>query len=77
MLDVMIEVDTGLDRAGVSLGPPLERLVAAVRRRSSLRLVGVATHEGYAYSLPDPTERERVVRCAVAGARGRGCGARG
>ncbi len=64
-LDVMIEVDTGLDRAGVALGAPLQRLVAAVRRRSPLRLVGIATHEGYAYSLPDPEERERVVRARL------------
>jgi D-serine deaminase-like pyridoxal phosphate-dependent protein len=65
-LDVMIEVDTGLDRAGVALGAPLERLAAAVRARPPLHLVGIATHEGYAYSLPDPQERERVVRARLA-----------
>lgn len=58
----MVEVDTGLDRAGVALGDPLERLVAEVRKRPSLRRHGIATHEGYAYSIPDPLERERVVR---------------
>jgi D-serine deaminase-like pyridoxal phosphate-dependent protein len=64
-LDVVIEVDTGLDRAGVSLGPPLERLVASVRDAESLRLAGISTHEGYAYSLPDPEERERTVRARL------------
>ncbi len=65
-LDVMIEVDTGLDRAGVELGAPLERIAAAVRRRPALRLRGICTHEGYAYAIPDPAERERVVRRRLA-----------
>ncbi len=65
-LDVMIEVDTGLDRAGVELGAPLERMAAAVRGRPALRLRGICTHEGYAYSMPDPAERARVVRQRLA-----------
>jgi D-serine deaminase-like pyridoxal phosphate-dependent protein len=64
-LEVVIEVDTGLDRAGVPVGPSLKELAAAVRQRSSLRLAGIATHEGYAYSLPDPVVRERTVRARL------------
>lgn len=63
VLDVVIEVDTGLDRAGVALGEPLKRIAETVRRSDDvLRLLGICTHEGYAYSLADPAERASVVR---------------
>lgn len=62
VLDAIVEVDTGLDRAGVALGDPLKRLAEAVRDNEALRLLGISTHEGYAYSLADPAERALVVR---------------
>lgn len=65
VLDVVVEVDTGLDRAGVAIGEPLERIAEAVRRSETLRLRGISTHEGYAYALTDPAERERVVRARL------------
>lgn len=59
-LDVLIDVDTGLGRTGVA---PAEvgAVAFALERSHGLELTGVATHEGFSYSLRDPDERDRVV----------------
>ncbi|MBA3735869.1 MAG: alanine racemase [Actinobacteria bacterium] len=56
-LDVTIDVDTGLGRVGVALGPPLEALVHLVERLDGLRLRGLSTHEGFVYGIADPALR--------------------
>jgi D-serine deaminase-like pyridoxal phosphate-dependent protein len=61
VLDVAIDVDTGLGRIGVALGEPLERLAAVTERLPALRLVALSTHEGFAYAIAEPIERARVV----------------
>jgi D-serine deaminase-like pyridoxal phosphate-dependent protein len=63
--EVMIEVNTGLNRCGVLPGEPVLALVQRLQQYPSLKLRGLLTHEGHAYNFPDPTERERVVRQAA------------
>ena len=63
-LDVLVDVNVGLPRCGV---PPadardLARAVAGTR----LRLRGVMGYEGHAMAIPDPSERARVARDAMA-----------
>lgn len=61
VLDVLIDVDTGLNRTGVHVGEPLEQLALTVGRLTGLALRGIGTHEGYAYGFPDPGERRRIL----------------
>jgi D-serine deaminase-like pyridoxal phosphate-dependent protein len=56
-LEVTVDVDTGLGRVGVALGPALEALVRLVQRLDGLRLRGLSTHEGFVYGIADPVER--------------------
>lgn len=63
--EVMIEVNTGLNRCGVLPGEPVLALVQRLQKYPSLKLRGVFTHEGHAYNFPDLTERERVVMQAA------------
>ncbi len=58
-LDVVIEVDTGMERCGVS-GLEQARLLAnACDRFEALRLVGVMTHAGHAHDVK-PLEIENI-----------------
>ncbi len=57
-LSVMLEVNTGHDRAGVLFGQPATELAVAVAALPALNLVGVMTHEGQASSQPPETIRE-------------------
>ncbi|KPK61138.1 MAG: hypothetical protein AMS21_09245 [Gemmatimonas sp. SG8_38_2] len=46
-LDVLIEIDTGKGRCGLSADAEIKELAEAVRDSASLRLRGVETHEGH------------------------------
>ncbi|MGH7599698.1 MAG: D-TA family PLP-dependent enzyme [bacterium] len=63
--EVMIEVNTGLNRCGVLPGEPVLGLVQRLHQYSSLKLRGIFTHEGHAYNFPNLEERERVVMKAA------------
>jgi D-serine deaminase-like pyridoxal phosphate-dependent protein len=63
--EVMIEVNTGLNRCGVSPGEPVLALVQRLQQYPSLKLRGIFTHEGHAYNFPDLAERERVAMKAA------------
>jgi len=56
-VDVLIEVNTGHDRAGTLPGPETIRLAGWLREHAPrLRLAGVFTHEGHAGVALDPTD---------------------
>lgn len=59
--EIMIEVNTGLNRCGVLPGEPALALVQRLQQYPSLKLRGIFTHEGHAYHFPNLAERERVV----------------
>jgi D-serine deaminase-like pyridoxal phosphate-dependent protein len=53
-LDVVIELNTGQDRAGIRPGAETLRLAETIRAEMPhLRVVGVFTHEGHAGATPD------------------------
>jgi len=64
-LDVVIEVDIGMHRAGVQPGAPVVALAAEIARRPALRLVGVAGWESQATRIADQVEKERTVVEAI------------
>ena len=65
-LRVAIEVDIGMNRAGVEPGAPVVALAREIASRPGLRFVGVAGWESQATTIADPAEKERTVRDAVA-----------
>jgi len=64
-LDVVVEVDIGMHRAGVLPGAPVVALAAEIARRPGLRFVGVTGWESQATRIADPDEKERVVVTAI------------
>jgi D-serine deaminase-like pyridoxal phosphate-dependent protein len=64
-LRIVVEVDLGMNRAGVPPGPAVVALADAVARHPGLRFVGVMAWESHALLLPDP-EKEATVRAALA-----------
>src|SRR5436190_7896267 len=78
-LSVAIEVDIGMNRAGVEPGPPVVALAHEIASRAGLRFVGVAGWESQATTIADPAEKERTVRDAVSAltASARACAAAG
>lgn len=63
--EVMIEVNTGLNRCGVLPGEPVLALAQKLDHYPRLKLRGIFTHEGHAYNAPIFEERERVVMKAA------------
>jgi D-serine deaminase-like pyridoxal phosphate-dependent protein len=78
-LRVAIEVNIGMNRAGVEPGAPAVALAREIASRPGLRFVGVVGWESHATTIADPTEKERTVRDAVAAltASARACAAAG
>ncbi len=55
-LDVIIEMNTGLNRAGILPGEETERLAEEVAAMPGLRLKGIMTHEGHVAKALDQNE---------------------
>lgn len=62
-LDVMLEVNTGQNRSGVTVGDAAVAMALAIARIPNLNLVGIMTHEGHANSAP-PADIERIAIAA-------------
>jgi D-serine deaminase-like pyridoxal phosphate-dependent protein len=60
VVDVVIEIDSGLHRAGVLPGEAALRLAEAVSAQRGVRLRGVFTHAGHAYGAHSPEEVRRI-----------------
>ncbi|MGE3799068.1 MAG: alanine racemase, partial [Thermomicrobiales bacterium] len=58
VLPILIEVNTGHNRAGVLWGEQAVDLANAVAKLSGLHLTGIMTHEGHASAQPPETIRE-------------------
>lgn len=59
---VLIEVDSGLGRAGVQPGDAALQLAKHVSKLRGLQLQGVFTHAGHAYGASSPDEVARIGR---------------
>jgi D-serine deaminase-like pyridoxal phosphate-dependent protein len=57
---VLIEIDTGLHRAGVLPGEPALALAGQIASLDGLELRGVFTHAGHAYAASSPQEVRRI-----------------
>jgi D-serine deaminase-like pyridoxal phosphate-dependent protein len=64
-LRVVIEVNTGMNRAGAEPGPPVVALAAAVAEHPHLRLAGVMGWEAQTAAIPDPAAKEKAVADAI------------
>jgi D-serine deaminase-like pyridoxal phosphate-dependent protein len=60
VLDVVIEVNTGLNRAGTLPGQDALRLARTVREMPGLRLRGVMTHEGHVARASSGEELDEI-----------------
>ena len=58
-IDVLIDLDVGLHRAGVRAGEPALVLARHVAQLKHLRLIGVQGYEGHLQHLHDRADRER------------------
>jgi D-serine deaminase-like pyridoxal phosphate-dependent protein len=65
-LRLVVEVNIGMNRAGVAPGAPVVALADAIARQPGLRFVGVNGWESHAVTIADPAEKERVVAEAIA-----------
>ena len=66
VVPVVIEVNVGMNRAGVAPGEEVVALADAISRMSGVRLTGVMAWESQATTIADPAEKARVVREAIA-----------
>jgi len=64
-LRVVVEVDTGMHRAGTAPGQPAVELAKRAAQSPSLRFVGVMGWEGHATPIAEAGEKERRVAQAV------------
>ena len=63
---VVIEVNTGMNRAGVEPGAPAVALADVIAQHPSLRLVGVMGWEAHVTAIQDPTIKAEAVADAIA-----------
>ena len=65
ILKVVIEVNVGMNRAGVEPGASAVMLANEVARHGGLRLVGLMAWESHAVTLADPAEKSNAVARAI------------
>jgi D-serine deaminase-like pyridoxal phosphate-dependent protein len=65
-LRLLVEVNVGMNRAGVEPGKAAAKLAAEVARHRGLRFAGLMAWESQATRIADPQEKERVVKEALA-----------
>jgi len=65
VVQVVIEVDIGMKRAGVAPGAAVVALAKAIAERPGLRFRGLIGWEAHAVTIADPGEKERTVAAAV------------
>ena len=62
---VVVEVNVGMNRAGVDPGEPAVRLASLVHRCEGLQLAGVMAWEAHTLGIADPDEKRRAIHRAV------------
>jgi D-serine deaminase-like pyridoxal phosphate-dependent protein len=65
-LRVVVEVNVGMNRAGVEPGEAAVTLAAEIARHKGLRFAGLMAWESQATRIADPREKEQVVKEALA-----------
>ncbi len=62
---VLIEVDTGMNRAGVPPGEPTHELAKKISGRTGIKLAGLMTWESHAIAIEDLDEKQKVIHEAL------------
>jgi D-serine deaminase-like pyridoxal phosphate-dependent protein len=62
---LLIEVNTGMDRAGVLPGAPTVALARHIAATTGVRLAGLMTWEGHTLSEPDPERKRSQIQAAI------------
>lgn len=65
-LEIVIEVDVGMNRAGVEPGESTVALAREIRARQNLRFAGLMTWESTALKITDPDKKRQAVAAALA-----------
>lgn len=65
-IGVVIEINTGMDRAGVPSGEPVLALAKEIGRYPGLELRGLMTWEGHTLGIADADEKRAAVKRAIA-----------
>ena len=68
-LSVLVEIDTGMNRAGIEAGPPAAGLARQIAASPHLRFGGLQAYQGRAQHMRKPEERQAAVGPAIDGAR--------
>jgi D-serine deaminase-like pyridoxal phosphate-dependent protein len=68
-LTVLVEIDVGMNRAGITAGPPAAALAQQIAASPHLRFGGLQAYQGRAQHLRKQEERFFAVQSAVDGAR--------
>jgi len=65
-IGLVIEVDTGMNRAGVQPGDEVLALAKAIARYPGLKLRGLMTWEGHTLGIADPEDKQKAISQAIA-----------
>ena len=65
VIPVLIDVDTGMKRCGVPIGPVAVRLAEKVAKTSGLRFDGLMTYEGHLYEIRNPGKRKAAAQRTI------------
>jgi D-serine deaminase-like pyridoxal phosphate-dependent protein len=63
---LIVEVDIGLKRAGVAPGSPTLELARFIAAQKGVQFAGIMGYEGHLLTIPDPEEKSRKIREALA-----------
>ena len=62
---IIVEVNSGMERAGILPGKPALDLAQLVAEQPDLRFAGFMSWEGHATAIADPAQREAEIRTSV------------
>ncbi|MEX1018792.1 MAG: alanine racemase [Litorilinea sp.] len=65
-IGLLIEVDTGMARAGVVPGPAVVQLAQTIADTPGVRFMGLMTWEGHNLSFSDPAEKRKGIEQSIA-----------
>ena len=64
-IGILIDVNTGMNRTGLPLGPKVIEMAQRVNQSDRLNFLGIMSWEGHALALEDADERERETKGAI------------
>jgi D-serine deaminase-like pyridoxal phosphate-dependent protein len=64
-IGVLIELNCGMERAGVQPGEPVLTLARLITQTPGLRFRGLMTWEGHTLDLPDPAQKRQAIEQSV------------